>query len=46
MKNEIVRINKLKELENWISWKFQVRVTLKFYGAWEINRDESVLVWR
>ena len=46
MKNEIVRINKLKELENWISWKFQVRVSLKFYGAWEINRDESVLVWR
>lgn len=46
MKNEIFRINKLKELENWISQKFQVRVTLKFYGTWEIDRDESVLLVR
>ena len=44
MKNETVRINKLKGLENWISEKFQVRVTLKFCGAWEIDRDESILL--
>ena len=43
MEYEIVRINKLKELENWTSWKFQVRVTLKSCNAWEIVTGESVL---
>ena len=42
MEYEIVRINKLKGLENWASRKFQVRVTLKFCDAWEIVTDESV----
>ena len=44
MKNETVRINKLKGLENWISEKFQVRVTLKFCDTWEIDKDESILL--
>ena len=43
MEYETVRINKLKGLENWASWKFQVRVTLKSCGAWEIVTGESIL---
>lgn len=38
-----IRINKLKGLENWTSWKFQVRLTLKSCGAWEIYSYRSVL---
>lgn len=40
---ETVCINMLKVLENWTSWKFHVRITLKSCGAWEIVTDESVL---
>lgn len=30
------RIGKLKGAENWTTWKFQVTVTLKAGGAWEV----------
>ena len=43
MEYENIRINKLKGLENWASWKFQVRVTLKSYDTWEIITGESFL---
>ena len=43
MEYETVRINKLKGLENWASWQFQMRVTLKSCSAWEIITGDSIL---
>lgn len=35
METEIARITKLKGIENWAAWKFQVRVTLQSNGFWD-----------
>ena len=35
METEIARITKLKGIENWAAWKFQVRVTLQSNGSWD-----------
>lgn len=42
MENEISRITKLKGIENWSAWKFQVRVTLSAMGAWDIVTGEVI----
>lgn len=36
MDSEVSRITKLKGPENWSTWKFQVRVTLKSKETWDI----------
>lgn len=40
--NEIIRISKLKGIENWAAWKFQVRVTLKSHSAWDVVTGQDV----
>lgn len=35
METEIARITKLKGIENWAAWKFQVRVTLQSNSSWD-----------
>lgn len=35
METEIARIAKLRGIENWAAWKFQVRVTLQSNGSWD-----------
>lgn len=36
MDHEIIQITKLKGTENWTTWKFQVCVTLKSNGTWNV----------
>jgi len=43
MDNEIIRITKLKGLENWTTWKFQVCVIPKANGIWDIVNGTSAL---
>lgn len=35
MEIKIARIIKLKGIENWAAWKFQVRITLQSNGSWD-----------
>ena len=43
MDNEVIRITKLKGIENWSTWKFQVSVTLKSNGTWDVVNGKSTL---
>lgn len=36
MENDLAKIPKLKDNENWGIWKFQVRVILNSHNAWEV----------
>lgn len=43
MDSEIIRIAKLKGMENWSTWKFQVRITLISNGTWDVVNGTSKL---
>jgi hypothetical protein len=43
MENESIRIPKLKGIENWAVWKFQVRVTLQSSDVWSIVDGSSTI---
>lgn len=36
MDQDISRVDKLKNVENWSVWKFKVRVILKAYQCWNV----------
>lgn len=36
MDSDLVKIPKLKNVENWGIWKFQIRIILNAYGALDI----------
>lgn len=40
--NEVIRISKLKGIENWAAWKFQVRISLKSHSAWNVVTGQDV----
>ncbi|CAL1672405.1 unnamed protein product [Lasius platythorax] len=42
MEYELSRISKLKNIENWSVWKFQVRIVLNANAAWDVVTGESV----
>lgn len=42
MDGEISKIPKLKSIENWGIWKFQVRVILNSHGAWDVAIGSDV----
>jgi hypothetical protein len=43
MENESIRIPKLKGIENWAVWKFQIRVILQSSDAWSIVHGSSAI---
>ncbi|KAH0810343.1 hypothetical protein GEV33_012448 [Tenebrio molitor] len=43
MENELIRIPKLKGIENWAVWKFQARVILQSSDAWSIVDGSSAI---
>ncbi|KAJ3622463.1 hypothetical protein MTP99_002971 [Tenebrio molitor] len=43
MENELIRIPKLKGIENWAVWKFQTRVILQSSDAWSIVDGSSAI---
>ncbi|KAH0820318.1 hypothetical protein GEV33_002473 [Tenebrio molitor] len=43
MENELIRIPKLKGIENWAVWKFQTRVILQSSDAWSIVGGSSAI---
>lgn len=42
MEGESVRIDKLKNVENWGTWKFQVKVLLVANESWDVVTGESL----
>jgi hypothetical protein len=43
MENDLIRIPKLKGIENWAVWKFQTRVILQSSDAWSIVDGSSAI---
>jgi hypothetical protein len=41
MESELARISKLKNIENWGIWKFQVRVMLNANGSWGVASGKN-----
>lgn len=42
MEHEIAKISKLKGTSNWAIWKFQVSITLKASGSWDVITEDVV----
>lgn len=39
---DLAKIQKLKSIENWSVWKFQVRVILNSHDAWEVANGQRI----
>jgi hypothetical protein len=42
MESELARISKLKNIENWGIWKFQVRIMLNANGSWGVASGKEL----